>query len=135
MKGDTMEQETATRIIAESAELREKHALRVMTVQDAIDEALWLRRTPDGILSPDVAKQTIATLHAALEASRCYYNAVRRRQQTFVLVEQDRAAPAAIAAWAATARAHGCPAEKVENAFRVAQEWRSRPEHATKWPD
>ena len=108
---------------------------RQFTINDAIEEALWLRRTPDGVLSPDVAKRTIEALYASIERSRCFLNATRRGQEIFVLAQQDRAAPAAIAAWAATARSHGCQSEKVDSAFRTAQRWGAQSVDTTKWPD
>lgn len=105
------------------------------TIANAIEEGQWLRRTPDGIIAPELAKRTILTLLSALESSRCFFNAVQRGQEVFVLVQQDRAAPAAIEVWALDAGRHGCKSGKVEDAMQTAHRWRSLQPHMTKWPD
>ena len=110
-------------------------SVRPFTIVDAIEEAKWLRRTPDGIIAPELAKRTITTLLAALESSKCFFNAVQRGQETFVLVQQDRAAVPAIQRWATTAGNHGCSLEKVNDAFRTAERWEKQEPTATKWPD
>lgn len=108
---------------------------REFTIAAAIEEAKWLRRTPDGIIAPELAKRTITTLLAAIERSTCYLNAVQRGQEVFVLVQQDRAAVPAIQRWATTAGNHGCSLEKVNEAFRTAERWEKQDPAATKWPD
>jgi hypothetical protein len=108
---------------------------RQMTIAEAFEEARWLRRTPDGILSPEVAKRTIETLYAAIDAYPSLRKALERGQEIFVLVEQDRCASAAITQWANVAKAHGCPPEKVAEAYRKAVRWLELPETGKKWPD
>jgi hypothetical protein len=108
---------------------------RQMTIAQAFEEARWLRRMPEGILSPLVARQTIEVLYAAIEANPALRQALERGQEIFVLVEQDRAAPAAINLWADQASDHGCSVAKVEDAFRKAARWRDMPRIKTKWPD
>lgn len=108
---------------------------RQHTIADAIEEARFYRRTPEAIMDSHQAKRCIETLLSALERSTCYLNAVARGQGVFVLVQQDRAAPAAIEAWAAVAKLHGCNPEKVESAFVTAHAWRSQSVERTKWPD
>lgn len=105
------------------------------TILDAIDDALWLRRTPDGEVSNDRLRRIVDTLLSALQRSQCYYNAVRRGQEVFVLVQQDRAAPWAIRKWGTRAHEHGCPKEKLDSAFATAQRWEAQNTAMTKWPD
>lgn len=131
-----MEQKEASKVVADMTEQREASAKPSdITILDAIDDAQWLRRTPDGVVGPERLRRIIDTLLSGLERSRCYYNAVRRVQEVFVLVQQDRAAPAAIGHWAAIAAVHGCPDEKVQNALATAERWRQQLLTATKWPD
>jgi hypothetical protein len=131
-----MGQEESSKVVADMAEQREAAAKPSdITILDAIDDAQWLRRTPDAIVGPDRLRRIIDTLLSGLERSRCYYNAVRRGQEVFVLVQQDRAAPPAIGQWAAVAAVHGCPDEKVQNALSTAERWRQQLATATKWPD
>jgi len=129
-----MGQEEGSKVVADMAEQREAAAKVEMTILDAIDDAQWLRRTPDGVVGPMRLRGIVDTLLSALERSRCYYNAMRRGQETFVLVQQDRAAPAAIGQWAAIAATHGCPDDKVQNALSTAERWRKQLATATKWP-
>ena len=130
-----MGQEAGSKVVADIAEQREAAAKVEMTILDAIDDAQWLRRTPDGVVGPMRMRAIVDTLLSGLERSRCYYNAVRRGQEVFVLVQQDRAAPPAIGQWAAVAAVHGCPDEKVQNALATAESWRHQLATATKWPD
>lgn len=124
----------ASKVVNDAADNREKIASKPYTIADAIADAQWVERTPDGFMDPMAAKRTIVTLLAALQQSSCYFNAVRRGQATFVLVEQDRAAPIAIEVWAQTAEGHGCAEEKVVSALRTAANWRTQPANVTKWP-
>jgi hypothetical protein len=130
-----MEQQEGSKVVADMAQQREAAGKVEMTILDAIDDAQWLRRTPDGVVGPMRMRAIVDTLLSALERSRCYYNAMRRGQETFVLVQQDRAAPAAIGQWAAIAATHGCPDDKVQNALSTAERWRKQLATATKWPD
>ena len=114
---------------------REKVHLRPMTLAEAFEEAKWLRRMPEGILSPAIARQTIEVLYAAIDANPVLRKALERNQEIFVLVQQDRCAPAAITTWADMAKAHGCPAEKVQEAYRKAVRWLEAPDAGKKWPD
>jgi hypothetical protein len=130
-----MENQQAKEVISDCARMRAEQQDRPMTIREAIDKVRWCQATPDGIFDPIVAKRVMSTLLAALERSRCYYNATLRGQEVFVLVQQDRAAPAAIVAWADEAEAHGCKSEKVTQAYQLSGRWNSQPADATKWPD
>lgn len=130
-----MQQQEAGSVVRQCAELRELAAANPMTIATAIERAQWWRNQPEIVVDSFTAKQVVDALLAALEQSRCYFNAVRRGQETFVLVQQDRAAPAAIGQWVAAAAVHGCPDEKVQHALAAAERWRSQPLEATKWPD
>lgn len=130
-----MDEKDASKVVAEMSAQRTANDVRSeYTILDAIDDALWLRRTPDAVVTVARVRRIADTLLAALERSRCYYHAARRGQEVFVLVQQDRAAPAAIGQWAAIAAVHGCPDEKVQNALATAERWRQQLLTATKWP-
>lgn len=104
-----------------------------MTVAEAINEARWMRRTPDGISSPVVNRKVIDVLLAALEVNPAYLKAVEKNEPTFVLRAQDLAAPTVIGTWAAIAAAQGCDEDKVQEAMSKAalmERWPNR-----KWPD
>jgi hypothetical protein len=135
METESVGKPDLTNVVADATKMREAAATREYTMADAIADARWVERTPDGLLDAERARQIITTLHAALQRSRCYYNAVQRGQEVFVLVQQDRAAPLAITAWANIAGNHGCPQEKVDDAIRVAIAWRGLAPETTKWPD
>lgn len=124
----------ADQVIAETANQREAQSPEY-TVADAIRDAQFYRTRPDIIVDSKKSRLVMDTLLSGLELSRCYLNAVQRGQQVFVLVEQDRAAPVAINMWAALARDHGCPQEKVDQAFATAERWHAKPVTTTKWPD
>src|SRR5258708_24957373 len=105
-----------TNVIAACAEQREaKHAAeqQPMTIPEAISQAIWTRKTPDGFLDPALAKKTIVALLSALEASPCYFKGARLGIPTFTLLAYDRAGHIAIREWANAAQAHGCRMEKV----------------------
>jgi hypothetical protein len=120
-------------VIADCERMRNEAAARVMTIPEAINEGQWLRRTPDGILAPDVAKKTIEALLSALEASPCYFKGARLGIPVFTLLAYDRAGHVALRAWADAAEDHGCREGKVDEARRRAKEWSERPD--CKWPD
>lgn len=105
------------------------------TIARAIDDARWLRATPDAVISPARCKQIIETLLGGLERSPSYLKAMSLGQEVFVLMQQDRAAPAAIVAWADAAAEHGCPAEKLSEAYGISGRWTHQPLALTKWPD
>src|SRR5712664_1805808 len=121
-----MEKDTAADVVADSARMREETARKTYTIADAIDDARWLRRTPDGVLSPDRSKQVIDTLLAALEASPCYFKGARLGIPTFTLIAYDLAGQIAILKWAEVAEAHGCRHEKVQDALAKVTEWGKR---------
>lgn len=127
--------ESQSNAVADAARIRENTPPRVMTIAEAVDWARWARKQPDGYLSPDTTKRVVDTLFAVLESSPSYLQAKLRGQEVFVLVQQDRAAPAAIVAWAEEAETHGCGNEKVNEAYRLAGRWRDQPDANTKWPD
>lgn len=130
-----MEQQDASKQVQDMAAQRASKPEAEYSILDAIDDALWLRRTPDGVVGADRLRKITDTLLAALQRSKCYYNAVRRGQEVFVLVQQDRAAPWAIRKWGTRAHEHGCPKEKVDAAFATAQRWEQQDQAMTKWPD
>ncbi len=123
-----------TNVVADCERIRREAAEAPYTIAHAIADAQWVRGTPDGLLVPEKAKQCIDTLLAALERSRCYFNATLRGQEVFVLVQQDRAAPAAIVAWADAALEHDCPQDKVVDAYQMSGRWTNQPLKDTKWP-
>jgi hypothetical protein len=130
-----MDQVEANNVVRQCADLRERAANEPMTIATAIERAQSWRKCPELVVDTFTAKIVADTLLAAIERSRCYYNATLRGQDTFVLAQQDRAAPAAIDAWAMLAAAHGCPDDKVQHALVTAESWRVQPMSATKWPD
>jgi hypothetical protein len=122
--------------VAACAQAREEAAKpKVMTIAQAVDHAAFLERIQDGIVAPDTARAAIRTLLAALQASPCYYKAVLKGEEVFVLRQQDRAAPHAISEWAQWAEQHGCSPAKVDSARTKASRWISQAIDTTKWPD
>jgi len=105
------------------------------TLVSAVEQALFLRKQPECLLSGPEARALIETLLCAIEAHPCYMKALLKGEQVFVLRQQDRAAPGAINMWAVTAKQHGCTAAKVEEAFRISKRWDHLPDAKTKWPD
>jgi hypothetical protein len=122
-------------VVRDMAAAREVLPPRTMTIEGAIGKALWLRMQPESILDDKQAKLTIDTLLSALEYSPCYFKAVQKGEEVFVLRMQDRAAPHAIAEWAQWARRHGCLPAKVDQALATAQRWIQQAIEKTKWPD
>ena len=102
------------------------------TVADAVEDAKWVERTPDGVLSPDRARQVIAMLHAALQASPCYYKAAQQNIPTFVLLGYDLAGHEAMIAWIAAASKHGCRPEKLADAIEILSRWKKL--SGLRWP-
>lgn len=123
--------EKTENVVAACAAMREAPGPEYTIVQ-AIDDAKWVRGTPDGILAPDAAKRTIVALLAALEASPCYFKGVRLGIPTFTILGYDRAGHIAIREWANAAQAHGCRMEKVTDARMRVVEWEMRLDCA--WP-
>lgn len=128
-----MEKEALENVVADSARMRDEEANREYTVPRAIEDAQWIRRTPDAILAPDAAKRTIVALLAALEASPCYLKAARLNLPSFTILPYDKAGHFAIAVWADVAESHGCRPEKVADARAKFTTWTQRPD--CKWPD
>jgi hypothetical protein len=126
-----METTDAKKIVDECAQQREQPE-RAMTVQEAIDEALWVERTPDGFLHPERSRTIIRTLHAALQASPCYYKGVRESIPTFTLLAYDPAGHAAIRRWADLAQTHGARPAKYESAIAMVRDWELRTD--LRWP-
>jgi hypothetical protein len=104
-----------------------------MTIPEAIDKAEWLRRTPDGWLDPDKARETIITLLSALEVSPCYFKGAKYGIPTATFLAYDKAAHYALRKWAEISQAHGAPAAKYGWGFSLANEWSKRTD--LKWPD
>lgn len=105
------------------------------TLTSAIEQALFLRKQQECLLSGPEARALIDTLLSAIESSPCYMKALLKGEEVFVLRQQDRAAPGAIDNWAAEAKRHGCPEEKVRTAFAKSKRWAHLPDEKTKWPD
>ena len=126
-----MEANEATQIVADCAAMREQPRANY-TVPEAIADALWLERTPDAVVSRDRLKQIIATLHAGLQASPCYYKGAREGIPTFTILAYDRAGHAAIRHWADLADDHGARATKYESARAMVTEWLKRTD--LRWP-
>lgn len=121
-------------VIAACAEHRASAAAGY-SIEQAVEDARFLRRQPEAILSDAQAKRVIDTLFAALESSPAYLKALVRGQDVFVLVEQDQAAPYGIRAWAEVAGNHGTPPEKVSSAQKKAKRWSEHDLPSKKWPD
>lgn len=131
-----MEAQQVKEVIRETTAQREDAmADKPMTISEAINWALWMRRTPDGLLSPEIQRRTVAALLSALESNPFFFKAVQKGEEVFVLRQQDRAAPHAIAEWARWAGQHGCTPAKVEDAHSTARFWIAQDTSLTKWPD
>lgn len=131
-----MEAQQVEKVLSETAAQREDAmADKPMTISEAINWALWMRRTPDGLLSPEIQRRTVAALLSALESSPCFFKAVQKGEEVFVLRQQDRVAPKAIRTWAVEAEQHGCGEKKVIHAFQIAKAWEGQDQINTKWPD
>jgi len=121
-------------VVADMAADREAQTKRGMTIQEAIEGALWLRRTPDGHMDTAKLRVLALTLLSALEASTCYFKAMQKGEEVFVLRQQDRAAPLAIDTWANAAEIKGCGHAKVADARAIAARWLKQDLDTTKWP-
>lgn len=106
-----------------------------LTIPEAIDLALWIRKTPDCLISHDRLRQLADGLLSALQKYPVYLRAMQAEQDVFVLIDRDRAAPAAIQRWAETADEHGCAPDKVNEAYRKAARWTAQSDAVTRWPD
>lgn len=118
-------------VVADCARMREE-ARREFTIADAIAEAEWLAKTPDGVLSHAVAKQTVLALLAALQSSPCYYKAVQRGIPTFTFLAYDKAGHDAIRLWSVLAEKHGARPEKYVTARTMVAAWEQRTD--LRWP-
>lgn len=118
--------------VAECAQAREEKAEREYTVADAILDAQWVRRTPDGIFEGQKAKTIILTLLSALEASPCYLKAVKERRESFTILDYDKAGHNALHAWAYHAELHGARPAKLAEAYAKAEKWSQLPD--ARWP-
>lgn len=127
-----METEKKADIIADCARMRYEALNKPMTIVDAIDNATWVRRTPDASLAPATAKATIIALLSALEASPCYFKGARLGIPTFTFLAYDRAGHIGIREWANAAQAHGCRLEKVKEARAKVVQWEMRDD--CRWP-
>jgi hypothetical protein len=121
-------------VVASCAEQRAA-ASTGYTIAEAINDAEFLRRQPEAILSDSQAKRLIDTLLCALQLHPSYLTAVVRGQDVFPLIEQDRAAPFAIRQWAEVAERHGTPPEKILGAKLRAKRWAESALPSKKWPD
>lgn len=103
------------------------------TIQNAIEDALWLRGVPDGFATPDKMKLITETLFRAIEASPCFYKGLRLNIETFTLLAYDKAGWHALDGWIAEAADHGCREEKLIDArARLARFMQSQD---ARWPD
>lgn len=120
----------------EGRKVADDPAERPMTVAEAIAQSKHIRgMPPEYLVTPSKLKEINAALLSAIESSPCFLKAMQKGEEVFVLRQQDRAAPAAIAAWAALADDHGCNEGKVTDAFATANRWRAQDPTTTKWPD
>lgn len=115
------------------ADMQAQREAPAMTIPDAIDKSEWLRRTPDGRLDPDKAREIIITLLSAIEASPSFLKASKLGLRTFTILPYDRAGHVALAGWITQAAAHGCRPEKVQDAEKILADWSQRTD--LKWPD
>jgi hypothetical protein len=131
MEPENLTQKGEESVIDEMARMRNEPP-PPMTVAEAIMLAVTIRTQPEFLIDPRAAKRVIDTLLSAIEASPCYLKGVREGIPTFVLLATDRAAIPALTEWIDHAAAHGCRAEKVENAMSILSNWRKRPD--LRWP-
>lgn len=108
---------------------------RPMTVAEAIGKAQWYRTQREVGVDDKTAKAVIDTLLSALQRNTCYFKAVQRNEEVFVLRMHDRAAVRPIFLWSDIAEAHGCSLAKVSDARSTAGRWSMQEDIATKWPD
>lgn len=104
-----MEPNKTTASVVDACTAMREQARENYTVPQALDDALWLRRTPDAVLSPDRSKQIIATLLA-----------------------YDRAGHYGIQLWAQLAEQHGARPEKYASALAMVTSWERRTD--LRWP-
>lgn len=113
---------------------REACAAKPLTIPQAIHEALWMARTPDGFVTPTKARDVVLTLLSALQQNTCYLKAMLANQEVFVLRQHDLAAIEPMRLWAELAERHGASQEKVGSARTKAQRWDMQPRDTTRWP-
>ena len=106
-----------------------------LTIAEAITRATDIIASPGMTFGETSARRIITGLLAGLHYSPCYFKALRKGEEVFVLRQQDRAAPDAITEWAELANEHGCEGEKVNSAYQKAKRWREQDLAVTKWPD
>jgi hypothetical protein len=111
---------------------REASKSMPFTIANAIEEALWMRKTPDGYMTPEKQRLLVLTLLSALESSPCFFKGARLNIPTFTLLSYDLAGHAALQAWINAAEAHGCRPEKVDDARRILRTWSQLP--GLRWP-
>lgn len=119
-------------IVAACAADRDAIVAAPLTIAEGIFRARQMLRTSEQ-LGPN-ERAVITALLAGIEYSPVYAKAIMRGQRTFVLVEQDRAAPYAIRTWSEISGKHGTTIEKVREAERAAQEW-DQSKIQRKWAD
>lgn len=103
------------------------------TISQAIDDARWVQRTPDALITElGKAKLIIRTLLAGLESNQTYLKSVCENVPVFCLRADDKAGHTAMRAWIVTAEHHGARPEKVEDARRILAKWEQRA--GLRWP-
>lgn len=105
-----------------------------ITIAASITRAMDILATPDMLFDTRAARKIITGLIAGLSSSACYFKAMQKGEEVFVLRQSDRAAPDTIASWANIASDHGCGPDKVADARAIAVRWRAQPLDDTKWP-
>ena len=103
------------------------------TVASAIETAQALRSQPELLLDSRGYRRIIGALLEALEASPCYFKAVRLGEPSFTLRAHDLAGHTALDVWATLSEQHGCRPDKVQEARKLVSEWRERSD--LRWPD
>src|SRR4051812_34356031 len=81
----------------------------------------------DVAYSPQAYRDIIAGLMAAMERSPTFVKAMERGQEVFVLVQQDKLAPALLHRWALGAAQHGCKWRKAFDAMQLGLRWKFFP--------
>lgn len=110
-------------------------AVGELTIPEAMIRAKDIIAVPDQLFDTNTARRLLTGLLAALQRSRCYWKAMLKGEEVFVLRQSDRAAIEPMLGWAHLAETHGCGQDKVQDALAMAHRWRSQDPSATKWPD
>jgi len=92
----------------------------VYTIPEALKKAEHAVEHPEVVLSQDQQIAILLALVDGIKSSKCFYNALMQGRRTFVLLEGDPAAGAAMYAWADAAERCGHRKSKVQDARDTA---------------